>query len=135
MPRRWRVGACAVIVMSLAGGCASLDERRSAASEAARGFHRALSSTNGVAACGALAPGTREELIKESGTGCPRAVLEEQAALADRVRQVDVYGRQARVVLTGDTLFLARFRTGWKVTAAHCTLRPGQPYDCAVKGG
>ena len=54
---------------------------------------------------------------------------------AHQVRRVDVHGRQARVTLTADTLFLALFSTGWKVTAAGCTPRPDQPYDCTVEGG
>jgi hypothetical protein len=39
------------------------------------------------------------------------------------------------VVLERDTVFLSRFPTGWKVTAAGCVPRPGRPYQCAVKGG
>ena len=36
--------------------------------------------------------------------------------------------------MDSDTVFLARFGALWKVTAAGCKLRPGVPYDCAVKG-
>ena len=31
-------------------------------------------------------------------------------------------------------LFLAQFTVGWRVTAAGCTSRPDQPYDCDVEG-
>ncbi|MDK0523889.1 hypothetical protein [Streptomyces sp. ML-6] len=50
-------------------------------------------------------------------------------------RTVDVYGRQARVVLTSDTLFLSQFADGWKVVAAGCRPLTGRPYQCSVKGG
>ncbi|MFE5620542.1 hypothetical protein ACFQ8S_00475 [Streptomyces virginiae] len=41
------------------------------------------------------------------------------SAVADAV--ADVYGRQAMVRLSGDTLFLPQFGKGWKVVAAGCT--------------
>ena len=37
--------------------------------------------------------------------------------------------------LDKDTLFLARFDQGWRVTAAGCTPHGDLPYDCTVKGG
>ncbi|MEV5886330.1 hypothetical protein AB0L74_27060 [Streptomyces sp. NPDC052020] len=60
---------------------------------------------------------------------------EQQLPQAGAVRTVDVYGGQARVVLGHDTVFLARFPAGWKVTAAGCRPRADQPYQCEIKGG
>ncbi|KAF4407628.1 MULTISPECIES: hypothetical protein [Streptomyces] len=135
MPQ-WRIAAgCAAAAVLTITGCGSLDERRTAASEAALAFEEALRTGDGAAACEALAPGTRDELVKSSGALCPRAVLEEELSPAGTVRRVDVHGRQARVRLAGDTLFLAGFDDGWKVVAAGCEPRPEQPYDCTVKGG
>jgi hypothetical protein len=34
-----------------------------------------------------------------------------------------------------DTIFLARFQSGWKVMAAGCSPVPGHPYDCRLQGG
>ncbi|UYQ65090.1 hypothetical protein [Streptomyces peucetius] len=51
------------------------------------------------------------------------------------VVHVDVHERQARAVLTGDTLFLSRFPDGWKVMAAGCTPQQDRPYQCEIKGG
>ena len=34
-----------------------------------------------------------------------------------------------------DTVFLAHFPTGWKITAAGCRPRPQRPYQCEIKGG
>ncbi|MFJ9041759.1 hypothetical protein ACIRF8_34975 [Streptomyces sp. NPDC102406] len=65
---------------------------------------------------------------------CADAIGTQDLSPAGPVRDVDVYGRQARAVLASDTLFLSRFPEGWKVVAAGCRPRAGQPYQCAVKG-
>nr|WP_240929948.1 hypothetical protein [Streptomyces coryli] len=85
--------------------------------------------------CAALAPGTREELVQSAGAPCVRALREAGLPAPGRVRSVDVYGHQARIITAHDTLFLSSFTGGWKVTAAGCTPRPGLPYRCLVKGG
>jgi hypothetical protein len=41
----------------------------------------------------------------------------------------------AIVELDADTVFLARFDAGWRVTAAHCAPRVNAPYDCQIKRG
>ncbi len=94
-----------------------------------------MQRADGRQACALLAPRTLDELEKSERTSCAQAVIEEQLPTGDAVRRVDVYGDQARVVLTVDTLFLAHFPSGWKVTAAGCAPRPEQPYDCTIKGG
>ncbi|MFI7407236.1 hypothetical protein ACIBU0_00945 [Streptomyces sp. NPDC049627] len=131
---RW-CRATLVAALAVTTGCGAPDERTEGASAAATGFTEALQQGNGRQACALLAPNTLEELEKSEQTACDQAVTQEELPAADSVRNVDVYGDQARVVLTGDTLFLAHFPTGWKVTAAGCTPRPEQPYDCRVKGG
>jgi hypothetical protein len=50
------------------------------------------------------------------------------------VSSVAVYGLQAEVILSGDTVFLSRFEDGWRVIAAGCTPQEGKPFDCLVKG-
>lgn len=116
-------------------GCATLGERETAASRAAVRFGESVRQADGARACAALAPKTRQELEQSAMSPCPEALLEEELSPAGRVRSVQVYGQRARVVLDGDTLFLASFPQGWKVTAAGCEPRPGEPYDCQVKGG
>lgn len=130
-----RYGGVLVAALAVTAGCGAPGERGEAASTAATGFTGALRRADGRQACALLAPRTLEELEKSEQTACERAVIEERLPAPDTVRKVDVFGDRARVVLSGDTLFLARFPSGWKVLAAGCTPRPQQPYDCKVKGG
>nr|WP_236072294.1 hypothetical protein [Streptomyces polyasparticus] len=84
--------------------------------------------------CRALAPATRAELEQSSEATCTDSVLGEDLPYGGRGRTVDVHGRQARVVLQHDTLFLSQFPDGWKIVAAGCRPQRSQPYQCRVKG-
>ena len=86
------------------------------------------------AACALLAPRTLEEVtIDES---CTEAVSQDAPTLSDHTPRVEVYGKDAIARFDGETVFLALFDTGWKVTAAACQPRAeGRPYDCSVSGG
>ncbi|MGW0765261.1 hypothetical protein [Streptomyces sp. NPDC002676] len=123
--------ACAVCLAA----CSTLGEREAAASRAALRFEENIQRANGTRACAALAPETRQELEQSAKAPCAQALLEEQLSYGGSVREVQVYGRQAQVVLSTDTLFLSVFPAGWKVTAAGCMPRPQQPYQCKIKGG
>jgi hypothetical protein len=85
------------------------------------------------AACELLAPETRKELESTDGP-CNSALPQQVASGGGSVREVEVYGKDAIVHLSTDTVFLARFRDGWRVTAATCTPRGDRPYDCKIKG-
>ncbi|MEU6091635.1 hypothetical protein ABZ865_33640 [Streptomyces sp. NPDC047085] len=122
---------CAVFLV----GCSTLGEREAAASGAALRFEESVRQGEGARACAALAPETRRELEESAKTACVKALLDERLPRAGAVRGVQVYGRQARVVLAADTLFLSFFPAGWKITAADCVPRPQQPYQCQIKGG
>lgn len=139
MRRRWYgPGGAAVVVCVAVSACSSLSERRDAVETEVIRFEQALDAGQHNRLCAALAPATREELEQSAKSGCDRAigqaVEEEELPAAGAVREVDVYGGQARVVLDHDTVFLARFPTGWRVTAAGCRPRPQQPYQCEIKG-
>lgn len=125
------------VLLALAAlcGCASLSDREDAATAAARRFETALAAKDNTALCQTLAPGTRQELEDTAKAACTQAIADNDIPQASTVRQVDVYGRQARVVLQGDTLFLSSFSDNWKITAAGCEPRPRKPYKCELKGG
>ncbi|MDN3025422.1 hypothetical protein [Streptomyces sp. S.PB5] len=125
------LSVCGLVV----GGCDSAGQRDSAATAAATAFERLLDSDDAKGLCAALAPETRSELMQSEKSSCEKAIASQDIPLGGETRGTDVYGRQARVVLDSDTLFLSRFADGWKVVAAGCTPRPGQPYDCVLQGG
>ncbi|MFF8846559.1 hypothetical protein ACF08N_28235 [Streptomyces sp. NPDC015127] len=127
--------AAAVVGLLLLSGCASVTERESSASGAVARFEEALRSGAAERACALLAPGTLEELEDSAETACPTALSEAGLPAGGAVERVDVYGREAMVVLRHDTLFLSTFPGGWRITAAGCEPRTGGlPYTCEVKG-
>jgi hypothetical protein len=123
-----------VAVLGLATGCSSAGPDASRADAAAVGFHAAVASRSLAAACDFLAPRTLQEVEQSAKATCPKALADADLPAAETVTTTDLYGANARVVLTGDTVFLARFGAVWKVTAAGCKPRPDLPYDCDVKG-
>ncbi|MFE6359257.1 hypothetical protein ACFVP3_04490 [Streptomyces sp. NPDC057806] len=126
----------ALCVLGLAlSGCVGDSERAAGASAAATAFERLLSAEDGTGLCAALAPETRSEVEQSEHKECAEAITAQDLPEGGDVRSAEVYGRQARVVLEGDTLFLSRFPDGWKIVAAGCTPRPERPYDCVVEGG
>ncbi|GHG99459.1 hypothetical protein GCM10018780_26180 [Streptomyces lanatus] len=132
----WRSsGLAAVACVVCLSACGTLGEREAAASRAAVRFEESVRRADGARACAALAPGTRQDLQQSAKTSCAEAFVQEQLPPAGAVRTVQVYGRQARVVLADDTLFLSAFSSGWKITAAGCVPRPHKPYQCRIKGG
>jgi hypothetical protein len=116
-----------------AGGCGS--SQGSAAGDAADAFHGAVSSRDGAAACDLLTPSARSNLEQSAATACDAAVLEELDPVAGTAGSVSVFGAMAQARYASETTFLARFRDGWRVTAAGCTRGQAQVYDCTVAGG
>ena len=103
------------------------------AKAAAAAFGKDVSAATGDA-CDLLAPQTLKELEDSEGP-CATSLPDQVRSDPGAVRGGAVYGKEAIVHLAADTVFLARYRDGWRVTAAGCT-RPqaGRPYDCKVKG-
>lgn len=102
--------------------------------DVARHFYAAVADHDGKAACELLAPGTRSELEQSSGSPCDKAVVEEKIPDAGEVRSVDVFETMAQIHYSTDTVFLARFQSGWRVLAVACTPQAHDRYDCTVKG-
>lgn len=116
------------------GGCAGQGSAEDGnAEKAAVEFSRSIDASTAVA-CGLLAPQTLKELEAAEGA-CADALPSEVQSASGPAASTEVYGKDAVVHLSTDTIFLARFRQGWRVTAAGCTRQQdGRPYDCKVKG-
>ena len=119
-----------VVALLLAGCAAPADPGARSATEL---LSAALAAGDGSAACRELSAAARAQVASVTGRSCAEGVLER---LPDpgRARRAEVWGSQAQVRTSHDTVFLSHFAGGWKVVAAGCTPRPGQPYDCKVSG-
>jgi hypothetical protein len=82
------------------------------------------------ARCSLLAPATVAALEREG----PCAAAAGEAPQGGQVLDTAVWGDEAQVRLSGDTLFLTRTGAGWKVIAAGCTPNGDLPYVCLLEG-
>ncbi|MEO3811497.1 hypothetical protein ABGB17_21095 [Sphaerisporangium sp. B11E5] len=94
-------------------------------------FYAAVRSGDGGGACALLTPDTAEALASEE-EGCAAAVVKARLP-AGAVLGTQVWGSEAQVRLSGDTVFLHRFPKGWLIRAAGCTPRGEKPYRCEVE--
>jgi hypothetical protein len=83
-----------------------------------------------TARCSLLAPATVAALEREG----PCAAAARAAPQGGQVLDTAVWGDEAQVRLSGDTLFLTRTGAGWKVVAAGCTPNGDLPYVCLLEG-
>ena len=90
-------------------------------------------SGDAQARCDLLMPQTLEQLEEQLEKPCAEGIGDVPLE-GGEVEQVDVWGGDAQVRLSGDTVFLTQTDTGWRVAAAVCTPRPEGPYDCEVEG-
>ena len=134
MTSRYRI-IMALTSLATVSGCAGQGNVEAATVKAAASTFVRSVSTAPATACGLLAPETLRAL-EESDGPCAEALpssAEENGSTS--VESVQVYGKDAVVHLSTDTIFLARFKQGWRVTAAGCSRQQdGRPYDCKVKG-
>ncbi|MEU7033063.1 hypothetical protein ABZ958_05180 [Streptomyces sp. NPDC046237] len=134
--------AVSALLLGVAGGtltaCGASAGRIDGVRDAARAFQKAVTVGDYEAACGLLAPRTREQLVEDEKQRCSQALRGQQLPAGAPRGAVEVYGRQAavRAGVPGEgTLFLSQFTGGWKVVAAGCTPQGDRPYRCVVKGG
>jgi hypothetical protein len=127
-PRRV-VAAGGLAAVALLGGCAGLE------TDAVETVARAFEDSAGDPAqrCELLAPATRAALESDESAPCADA-LEQIPLRGGTVESVEVWGGDAQVRLSGDTVFLTETDAGWRVTAAACRSRGEAPYDCEVEG-
>jgi hypothetical protein len=125
----------ASILLFITAGCASVNDRQEAASSVAIRLLTAVQNNDGRAACAVLAPATAAEVAQSAEKDCPQAILDENLPGPGAVTDAAVFGQQAQVHTSTDTVFLAVFPGGWRVVAAGCTPQGDRPYHCVVQGG
>ncbi len=126
----WRVVTAAAVFAIATAGCAAQDERADASDTAAR-FLRAAQAGDAEAACALLTPRTRQDIATEDGP-CPSALPADE--LTGSVTAADTWSDWAKVDTEAGSLFLARFESGWLVSAAGCLPDEDAPYHCLVGG-
>ena len=130
--RAARIGQSAILVAlitAVSAGCTPTGEAPALAT--AGQFETALAAHDNDAACRLLSDEARHRLEMASARPCA-AALAALALPAGPTRSIETWGGNSQVRLDGSVLFLAEFQTGWRVTAAGCTPRTDQPYDCVV---
>lgn len=130
-----RIRGRGAVLAALAAGLALTGCTPASASDvraAAQRFQTAVRDHDEQAACAMLSDEARSSLEATSARKCP-AALTALRLPADRPSNVQVWGNNAQARLAGGALFLAEFRSGWKITGAGCRPRPDQPYACAVR--
>ena len=111
-------------------GCSSAGEGAQALA-AAEGFYAAISTRRAEQACSLLSPRAREGQERGDET-CASSILGLRLP-GGRPVETRVWGDEAQVRLSADTVFLHRFAGGWLVRAAGCAPREARPYSCQVE--
>lgn len=129
LPRGLGGSLAVVIALASLAGCARAE--RPVVERAATAFEDP--TTDPEARCDLLAPAVRAAFESQESARCSEAV-QDLPMRPGRVESVAIWGGEAQVRLDGDTVFLTRIGTAWRVTAAACTPQPEAPYDCEVEG-
>lgn len=123
--------AAAIAALMVLPGCAP---EGTAAADAAREFHQALSGSEWSAACALLQSDTRDKTAREQESSCEDHLRNLRIPEPGTVTRTEIYGRAALVEFENDAVFLAAAEGGWKITAAGCTPNGDAPYTCEVGG-
>ena len=116
-------------VVLLVSGCSSAE--RPEVERVAAQFEDA--SGDPEARCELLMPRTVEQIEQDAEAPCAEAIGDLPLE-GGEVVGVEVWGGEAQVRMSGDTVFLTRSSSGWRIAAAVCSPRPEGPYDCQVEG-
>ena len=128
VPRRSGALIATAALALLASGCASVEQPE--VERVATSFEDSSGDPQGR--CDLLMPDTAEQLEEQLGKSCSEGIGDVPLQGGDVV-EVQVWGGDALVRLAGDTLFLSKAPTGWRVAAAVCTPQAEGPYDCEVE--
>jgi hypothetical protein len=119
----------AVLLLPVAAALASCS---SLSTSEVRDVAAAFSAGDPAARCAVLAAGTLQTLEREEQQPCVEAVGQLPLG-SGAVVSVEVWGEDALVHLTDDTLFLTLTPSGWQVSAGGCQPQPDAPYVCQLE--
>jgi hypothetical protein len=123
-----RATLCALLLVLASAGCGTADDREQARGAVLR-FNHALEEGRGSAACAELSAAAVAALESQSGRGCARAVTA-LGLEGGEVTATEVYLTNARVRLSsGESAYLGREPSGWKIGAVGCKPEEGKPRD------
>jgi hypothetical protein len=124
------VRRCAVLLLvpaaGVVAGCSSLS------APDVRDVAAAFAAGDPAARCAMTAASTVQTLEREEQQPCVDAVAQLPLGTGPVV-SVDVWGEDALVHLTDDTLFLTLSRSGWQISAGACEPQPDAPYVCQLE--
>jgi ketosteroid isomerase-like protein len=124
--------AVALTLTALAAGCGA-EPGQDAVTRAAGQWLTAARAQDAGALCRLLTPAAAESAATGDET-CQQALGDLDLPGDGPVGAVQVWSDQAQVRTGGDTLFLTRLSSGWRVNAAGCQQQGDEPYDCDVEG-
>jgi hypothetical protein len=116
-----------VVVAGTAGACTNADEPE------VRDVAASFAGADPAGRCRLLAASTLTALEKDESSPCPAAIAGLPLGSGE-VRSVEVWGQDALVHLSDDSLFLTRGPNGWQVSAAACEPDGEGPYVCQLEG-
>lgn len=123
-----RAVAIATLAAASLTGCGVGDDRQQARSVVER-FYAAVDAGDGIRACGELSPDLIAQVESQTGQACDE-VITRLSLDGGAVMSTQVYAVSAVVELgTGETAFLSRARTGWRLSAIGCEPQPGKERD------
>jgi hypothetical protein len=129
-------GRRAVLVLVVAGACVALtgcsSMQRSEVEQVATDFEDPAADPQ--TRCDLLAPATLAAFEQDESASCAEAIEQVPLGGGGEIESVEIWGGDAQVRLSGDTLFLTETRAGWRITAGACEPRGEAPYDCGVEG-
>lgn len=124
----------ALVALLALTGCGTAGDESAARSSVGR-FEASIAAKDGAAACHELSQATSSSLESSEKKPCEQAILSAGLKPARTVTDASVWVTGAQVKLDGDTLFLDKVSTGWKISAAGCKpMSSDEPYDCELKG-
>jgi hypothetical protein len=127
--------ACLASVATLAA-CGQSDDRRQVRKVTDR-FYAALARHDGARACAQISEATAKEVASQEQKPCRDAILELELG-GGRATRVQVYVTSAKVDLSsGQSVFLGRTASGWRLDALACKPEEGKPsdrpFECELK--